>query len=598
MEAGPSTMLCGRFRPGSFRRAVDARKGVPGAVKRVVTSVAFVLSVLCPAFSCAKAQGNAALAGVVRDLHGTPQMGALIELLGPDAAVIAQTYTDDHGRYLLSALSPGQYQVRASAAFLLPSLRSNLKLDPGLRSVANLTMTAMIEVGVWFPAQKRGVDEPSDDWRWTLRSAANRPLLRLDDGDSRDPEDQEDAGSERTRAAATQARFTVSSGDGSFANGGTRQMFTVEHQDRDSGSEILRAGFAELALPANTTALDVDAGLDRHTSLGGESRVVAGFSSHPELSGASGSGLQAFTLASSEHIAMGDAVMIDAGTLLSAERLMENRVSSAPFVRVVVAPTDSFAVMYRYATEREVQGSDDLAASQSQPDILSDARGRPLPFNNHHQELAVSHVTDRDTETLTVYRDEIATAAVGGMGNFTLQDFQGMPVIADLGTSTFRAAVGGYQAQGLSSSWTHQFSSAIATSVVAEVGSTLQSGGQPLALNNLEQELSVRMRPAFGASLEGKVARTGTAYRAQYRWQPSRTLNTVDAYNTAPEQGFLGCSLRQKLWSGRRLQGLDAVIEATNLLEEGYQPVIAPDGETIFLAQVPRSMQAGLSFKF
>ena len=31
---------------------------------------------------------------------------------------------------------------------------------------------------VWLPIERRHADEPDDDWKWTLRSTANRPLLR------------------------------------------------------------------------------------------------------------------------------------------------------------------------------------------------------------------------------------------------------------------------------------------------------------------------------------------------------------------------------------------------------------------------------------
>ncbi len=562
-------------------------------MKRVVTSVAFLLLVVSPAFRSAGAQGSSALGGVVRDLHGTPQMGALIELLGPDAAVVAQTYTDDHGRYLLNSLSPGRYQLRASAAFALPSLRGNLHLTPGVRFMADLTMTAMIDVGAWFPAQRRGVQEPSDDWRWTLRSAANRPLLRLDD-----EETQEGSGEQNTQHSSTQAQYTVVSGDGSFAAGGTRQVFTLAHEDGDSGSEIVRARVGDVSFPNQAKSLDVEAGVDRHLAAGGETRVVAGFSSHPELSGPGGGGLQAFTFATSEHMALGDTVMIDAGTLLSAERLIASRVSSAPFLKVVVAPLDSWAFMYRYATERAVQGSEDLADAPILPDTLSDAAGRPLGFGNRHQEISASHQLEADTETLTLYQDDLADVPVQGIGALSSEEIVGLPVIADVSTSTLRIRADAYRARGLSASWTHQFAPLLSGTVLADVGSTLQRGLEPLTLVSIAQNLSVHMRPAFAASVTGKVERTGTAYWTQYRWQPANTLSPVDAYNTGLEQGFLSCSLRQKLWSGKRLHGLDAVIEATNLLEEGYQPVIAPDGETIFLAQAPRAMQAGLSFKF
>jgi hypothetical protein len=104
---------------------------------------------------------------------------------------------------------------------------------------------------------------------------------------------------------------------------------------------------------------------------------------------------------------------------------------------------------------------------------------------------------------------------------------------------------------------------------------------------------------AAGLSLRGKIIHTGTSLRVKYRWQPVRTLTQVNAYNATPEEAYLSFYLRQRLWCGRILpQGLDAVVEATNLLEQGYQPVLAPDGQTLMLAQVPRAIQAGLSFNF
>jgi hypothetical protein len=87
--------------------------------------------------------------------------------------------------------------------------------------------------------------------------------------------------------------------------------------------------------------------------------------------------------------------------------------------------------------------------------------------------------------------------------------------------------------------------------------------------------------------------------KVEYRWQPARSLTQVNAYNTTEEEAYLSFYLRQRLRCGRLLpQGLDAVVEATNLLEQGYQPVLAADGHTLFLAQIPRSVQGGLAFSF
>ena len=55
----------------------------------------------------------------------------------------------------------------------------------GVRSgtVVNLTLNTLYEVMQWLPADPRAAGDQKDDWAWTLRSAANRPLLRwLEDG--------------------------------------------------------------------------------------------------------------------------------------------------------------------------------------------------------------------------------------------------------------------------------------------------------------------------------------------------------------------------------------------------------------------------------
>ncbi|HLI77122.1 MAG TPA: carboxypeptidase-like regulatory domain-containing protein, partial [Acidobacteriaceae bacterium] len=137
-------------------------------MKHAVTTLAVILLLLGSASTRAWAAPDAMVSGVVRDAHGTPQLGALVELLGPDAAVVARAFTDDHGRYLLSAALPGSYQLRVSAAFLIPAVRANLRLRSGVKSVADLTMTAIFEAGAWLPTEGRRSNADSDDWRWTL----------------------------------------------------------------------------------------------------------------------------------------------------------------------------------------------------------------------------------------------------------------------------------------------------------------------------------------------------------------------------------------------------------------------------------------------
>ena len=90
-------------------------------------------------------------------------------------------YTDAKGFFTLSGLLPGSYDLRVSAASFLPALREDVALAAGASKVLNITLNTLFEAIRMLPPLKSGDDE-DDSWKWTLRSNANRPILRFDDG--------------------------------------------------------------------------------------------------------------------------------------------------------------------------------------------------------------------------------------------------------------------------------------------------------------------------------------------------------------------------------------------------------------------------------
>ena len=121
------------------------------------------------------------VSGIVRDSAGVPQIGAVVQLLRPDLSIVAAVYTNDRGQFLISSVLPGDYSLKAICTSFLPSLRENVRVRRS--TVVNLTLNTLFEVMQWLPAQPRAANAQQDDWAWTLRSAANRPLLRwLEDG--------------------------------------------------------------------------------------------------------------------------------------------------------------------------------------------------------------------------------------------------------------------------------------------------------------------------------------------------------------------------------------------------------------------------------
>ena len=81
----------------------------------------------------------------------------------------------------IAGLAPGNYDLRVTAPSFLPTVREDIALAAGATKVVNITLNTLFEAARMMPSRKRDNDD-DDSWKWTLRSTANRPILRFDDG--------------------------------------------------------------------------------------------------------------------------------------------------------------------------------------------------------------------------------------------------------------------------------------------------------------------------------------------------------------------------------------------------------------------------------
>src|SRR5689334_16456687 len=137
----------------------------------------FLVAMVALALPAWSAERPGTSSGYVRNAGGVPQMGAVVELLG-DAAQTLTVFTDQNGFYSATGLLPGLYNLKVTAASFLPTWKDRIGLHPGARVLVNVTLNTLFEA-IKFP-QPRGTTE-EDDWKWVLRSSANRPILRLTD---------------------------------------------------------------------------------------------------------------------------------------------------------------------------------------------------------------------------------------------------------------------------------------------------------------------------------------------------------------------------------------------------------------------------------
>src|ERR1700733_1319318 len=101
----------------------------------------------------------ATVSGVVRDARGTPQMGAMVELLAGNSTVVARVYTNVRGAFSFDQIFPGTYQIKATGDSFLPTLREDLRISSRSKVIVNLTLSTLFEAIQWLPARPKSPDE-------------------------------------------------------------------------------------------------------------------------------------------------------------------------------------------------------------------------------------------------------------------------------------------------------------------------------------------------------------------------------------------------------------------------------------------------------
>ena len=245
--------------------------------------VHFVLFAALIAMGSVPAHGAAlgSVSGEVRDSAGTPQIGAVVQFLRPDLSVIASVYTNERGRFVIASVFPGRYALKAMGTSFLPSLRENVRVRRG--TIVNLTLNSLYEAMQWLPSEPRAANAPKDDWAWTLRSAANRPLLRwLEDGPLV-------VVTEGPRAAPKlKARLMATGQEGTFGESGERFSAAVEDTPTNSRELLARVDFA----PNTDAGMESMLGFRQELGFAGSVQSVAAVAIHPEIDdpGSDGSG--------------------------------------------------------------------------------------------------------------------------------------------------------------------------------------------------------------------------------------------------------------------------------------------------------------------
>jgi len=539
---------------------------------------------------------SASVAGLVRDSAGVPQIGAEVLLLRPDLSVVASVYTNSQGRFLISSVLPGRYALKAMGMSYLPSLRENVRVRAG--TIVNLTLNTLYEVMQWLPAEPRSGSSQQDDWAWTLRSAANRPLLRwLEDGPLVVVSDGSGA------APKLKARLMATGQDGTFGESGERFSASVEDTPSDSRELLARVDFA----PDTDAGMESMLGFRQDLGFAGSVQSVAAVAVHPEMDGPEGDeGLDEAAVRTWETLHLGDEFDAEAGS----SEVLARFAAPIPNTVAAVLPNASVGwhegnsrVGYRMATlPPDPLQSDETQAGAWLPQV-SLRSGELVLERGLHQEIGWERNTDASGMTVVVFADDIRNPIIEAMAHFADGDSGAASVNAllDSASGLLRATGPNFSSQGIAASVERRLPGGNHVRVSYANGGALVMPAlpQPVEMAQLLGAAHPRRAQTYTISLSGTLDGTGTRWRASYRWQPEDTVTEVAPYALDAAEPYLSLRMRQPIHTSRDgLGGIEALLDVRNLLAEGYRPFILNDGSMLVFAQDQRSIRGGLAFTF
>jgi Carboxypeptidase regulatory-like domain len=544
-----------------------------------------VLGIALPVWA---AEQPGAIAGYVRNAAGRPQMGAVVEILGAADNTLT-VFTDDAGHYMAGGLLPGFYTLKVSAPSFLPSLREKIGLDAGETVHINFTLSTLLSFMQLGPIRRLPDD---DDWKWTLRSVANRPILRALD----DPASSENKPSHEVTGALS---FLAGSAAGGYGTG----------SDMSTGFEVDRSIFADghLEFSGNVAYGDsVPAGIFRtkytHDMADGSEatigvRVMRFAPSDPNLHNAA---LQAVALAAGDELTVADVVELKFGSELQTIQFLGHLSAVRPYGTADFHLSPDTVLEYNYSTSRPDMRTE--KGFDSAPADLSESNPRvslldfnPKIENAHHQELGLSRRFGKTSLEVAMFADRIGDPALTGVGEVTAA---GGFLLPDVSSGTFSFTGQNLDTNGLRVVLQHKFASDLTATVDYAYGGVLDLSTPDVPIQNAQQFISAVRRHAVAAKLSGTAPRTHTRWIASYRWVSGNALTPVDMFNASAGQSdpYLNIFVRQPMpiFGGH----IEALIDIRNLLAQGYVPVLGQDGETIYLVDSARSIRGGVSFTF
>jgi len=537
------------------------------------------------------------ISGYVRNGAGIPQMGAMVEVLGA-AARDLKVFTDERGFYNIADLIPGTYTLKVTAPSFLPVLRDKIGLRPGSAMTVNVTLNTLFEAMQLGPL--RG-PEDDEDWKWTLRSMSNRPILRvLDEQDPVAIVTKGEGGGGRDLKASL-SFLAGAPAEGYDGSSDMSSGFSIEQKVMGDDSVGLAAN---VGYGQGAGAAILRTSYTHRSNTGSQSQVALTVRRlAPPDGGLHMQGLQAVGLTTRDNFTVGNVLELKFGSELQTIQFMGRFTAFRPFGTADLHLSPNTVLEYRYASTRPSStiGRDhdvdsvDLGDAAPRVSIASFA---PALEHAHHQEVSLSRRIGNTNIQAAYFSDQVDNTVLTGVGAVGAG---GGELLPDVDSGTFSYQGRDLETNGVRLVVQRKLASDLTATLDYAYGGVLDLSKPDVELKEARESLSTMRRHSVSARLSGHVPGCKTQWTTSYGWVNGRGLTPVDMFNAGPGQSdpYLNVFIRQPLPGFGFLPiHMEAMLDLRNLMAEGYVPVMGQDHRTVYLVPSARSVRGGVAFVF
>ena len=561
---------------------------------------------------------SGAIAGVVNDSRGVPQMGATVVVFNRQERPVAKILSDQNGQFRVGGLFPSLYSLRVTLASFVPAIRKDVAVESGRLSRLHVSLNTLFSsIQLDYPSFDNG-SLIADDWKWVLRSAPDaRPVMHFDD---------EPVGSGNapkvTLLTDTRGILRFSGGDGG--------MVTNAASEADLGTAFAVAtslyGNSLLEMSGNfgygsQTGTPVAAFRTSYSRELAGGKPVASFTMRqlylPERLGPVLAGtdaglpiLRTVSASMDNRTQVADNVSVQYGSQVDMVSFLDHLTYLSPYARLTWAVDRATDVELAYSSgnarpEIADATADDADLRQDLNTLgmfprLSLAKGQTRLQRGEDFEIAVARRMGSRAVRLSAYRDAIQDAALAVVMPAGL--FMSGNVVPDLFSNSSVFNAGKFDMTGLDAAFTQNLGEHMSATVSYGNEGALTAWHEELESNNpdeLRSMIHAGRRQAVTARLTMTVPHAGTHLIASYQFSvgDARWVMADNPYSMQPLRALPGLNvfLRQPIPGlGKRVE---ATAELRNLLAQGYLRINSSLGD-LLLVDNPRSVRGGLAFIF